>query len=113
MRPPHGATPKEENVQTKVQKSRRFMIYVHAKLMIVDDEYVIVGSANINQRSMDGTRDTEIAMGMFKSASSLVNNTPSLKGIELLENHSIAVNVISAWARPVFYWRMKEVVLRD
>ena len=42
---------------------RRGVIYVHSKLMIVDDEYVILGSANINQRSMDGARDTEIAMG--------------------------------------------------
>lgn len=32
----------------------------------VDDEYIIVGSANINQRSMDGARDTEIAMGAFQ-----------------------------------------------
>ncbi|CAK7347980.1 unnamed protein product [Dovyalis caffra] len=48
------------------QKSRRFMIYVHSKGMIVDDEYVILGSANINQRSMDGTRDTEIAMGAYQ-----------------------------------------------
>lgn len=39
------------------------MIYVHAKGMIVDDEYVILGSANINQRSLAGSRDTEIAMG--------------------------------------------------
>ena len=36
---------------------------VHSKLMIVDDEYVLLGSANINQRSQDGTRDTEIAVG--------------------------------------------------
>ncbi|GMI83081.1 ARABIDOPSIS THALIANA PHOSPHOLIPASE D DELTA, phospholipase D delta [Hibiscus trionum] len=42
---------------------QRFMIYVHAKGMIVDDEYVILGSANINQRSMAGSRDTEIAIG--------------------------------------------------
>lgn len=42
------------------------MIYVHGKGMIVDDEYVIVGSANINQRSMDGSRDTEIAMGAYQ-----------------------------------------------
>lgn len=42
------------------------MIYVHAKGMIVDDEYVIVGSANINQRSMAGTKDTEIAMGAYQ-----------------------------------------------
>lgn len=32
----------------------------------VDDEYIIVGSANINQRSMDGARDSEIAMGAFQ-----------------------------------------------
>jgi hypothetical protein len=48
------------------QKFKRFMIYVHAKGMIVDDEYVIVGSANINQRSMAGTKDTEIAMGAYQ-----------------------------------------------
>ncbi|MCD7452103.1 Phospholipase D beta 1 [Datura stramonium] len=34
--------------------------------MIVDDEYVILGSANINQRSLEGTRDTEIAMGAYQ-----------------------------------------------
>lgn len=32
----------------------------------MDDEYIIIGSANINQRSMDGGRDTEIAMGAFQ-----------------------------------------------
>ncbi|GLT25348.1 hypothetical protein SLA2020_004820 [Shorea laevis] len=51
---------------SKAQCNRRFMIYVHSKMMIVDDEYIIVGSANINQRSMDGTRDTEIAMGAYQ-----------------------------------------------
>ena len=34
------------------------MIYVHSKLLIVDDEYLLVGSANINQRSLDGDRDS-------------------------------------------------------
>ncbi|KAL2250030.1 phospholipase D delta [Sesamum indicum] len=48
------------------QKAGRFMIYVHAKGMVVDDEYVILGSANINQRSMAGSRDTEIAMGAYQ-----------------------------------------------
>ena len=48
------------------QKNGRFMIYVHAKGMVVDDEYVIIGSANINQRSMAGSRDTEIAMGSYQ-----------------------------------------------
>lgn len=48
------------------RKYRRFMIYVHSKGMIVDDEYVILGSANINERSLEGTRDTEIAMGAYQ-----------------------------------------------
>ncbi|XP_042488530.1 phospholipase D alpha 1-like [Macadamia integrifolia] len=51
---------------SRAQQARRFMIYVHAKMMIVDDEYIIVGSANLNQRSMDGGRDTEIAMGAYQ-----------------------------------------------
>ncbi|XVF51574.1 hypothetical protein PTKIN_Ptkin04bG0195700 [Pterospermum kingtungense] len=52
--------------QALAQKNRRFMIYIHSKGMIVDDEYVMIGSANINQRSMEGTRDTEIAMGAYQ-----------------------------------------------
>lgn len=52
--------------QELTRKNRRFMIYVHSKGMIVDDEYVILGSANINQRSLEGTRDTEIAMGAYQ-----------------------------------------------
>jgi phospholipase D1/2 len=41
---------------------RRHMIYVHSKMMIVDDEYILIGSANINDRSLRGNRDTEIAV---------------------------------------------------
>ncbi len=37
-------------------------IYIHNKMMIVDDLYAIVGSANINDRSMLGSRDSEIAV---------------------------------------------------
>ena len=37
------------------------IIYVHSKLMIVDDKHVICGSANINDRSMLGKRDSEVA----------------------------------------------------
>lgn len=38
------------------------LIYVHSKLLIVDDNTVICGSANINDRSMIATRDSEIAV---------------------------------------------------
>ncbi|EXX61011.1 phospholipase D [Rhizophagus irregularis DAOM 197198w] len=37
-------------------------IYIHSKLMIVDDRYVIIGSANLNDRSQLGNRDSEIAI---------------------------------------------------
>ncbi|PIA89491.1 Phospholipase D1 [Cercospora beticola] len=36
-------------------------LYIHAKCMIVDDRSVIIGSANINERSMLGNRDSEVA----------------------------------------------------
>ena len=38
------------------------IIYIHSKLMIVDDTKVLIGSANINDRSMLGTRDSEFAV---------------------------------------------------
>ena len=38
------------------------MIYIHSKLMIVDDTTVIVGSANINDRSLLGDRDAEVCL---------------------------------------------------
>ena len=37
-------------------------VYIHSKLMIVDDRYAILGSANINDRSLLGTRDSELAV---------------------------------------------------
>lgn len=46
----HGDEPKTEEV------------YVHSKVMIVDDKSCIIGSANINERSMTGDRDSEIAV---------------------------------------------------
>ncbi|KAL7189736.1 hypothetical protein ACSBR1_039390 [Camellia fascicularis] len=58
--------PENDTDYSRAQQARRFMIYVHAKMMIVDDEYIIIGSANINQRSMDGARDSEITMGGYQ-----------------------------------------------
>jgi phospholipase D1/2 len=48
--------------------ARRNMIYVHSKLMIVDDAVQIQGSANINTRSMAGTRDSEICVAAHQPA---------------------------------------------
>lgn len=37
------------------------MVYIHGKVCIVDDRLAIIGSANINERSQRGDRDSEIA----------------------------------------------------
>lgn len=52
-----------DSVAEKARNHMRFMIYVHSKMAIMDDEYIIIGSANINERSMNGNRDTEMAIG--------------------------------------------------
>ena len=49
-----------------ILRTRRHQIYIHSKLMIVDDEYLLLGSANINERSMNGKRDSEIAGGLWQ-----------------------------------------------
>ena len=51
----HGRVSEDTDPMTEI-------IYVHSKLMIVDDEHVILGSANINDRSLKGKRDSEICM---------------------------------------------------
>ncbi|CAD6219250.1 unnamed protein product [Miscanthus lutarioriparius] len=61
-------TPEEDTDYWRAQVNRRGPIYVHAKLMIVDDEYVMVGSANLNERSLAGNRDSEIAQGSYQPA---------------------------------------------
>eukprot|EP00929_Paragymnodinium_shiwhaense_P071800 TRINITY_DN36467_c0_g2_i1.p1 TRINITY_DN36467_c0_g2~~TRINITY_DN36467_c0_g2_i1.p1 ORF type:complete len:1141 (+),score=223.05 TRINITY_DN36467_c0_g2_i1:50-3424(+) len=50
----HGLLPSGEVVTE--------MIYVHSKVMIVDDRSVIVGSANLNDRSLLGIRDSEVCV---------------------------------------------------
>ncbi|XP_017975443.1 PREDICTED: phospholipase D zeta 1 [Theobroma cacao] len=37
-------------------------VYVHSKVMIIDDSTALIGSANINDRSLLGSRDSEIAV---------------------------------------------------
>ncbi|XP_015283368.1 PREDICTED: phospholipase D2 [Gekko japonicus] len=38
------------------------LVYIHSKLLIVDDRWAIIGSANINDRSLLGERDSELAV---------------------------------------------------
>jgi phosphatidylserine/phosphatidylglycerophosphate/cardiolipin synthase-like enzyme len=54
---PAGGTPVPRFCRVAVSP-----IYVHSKLIIVDDNRAIIGSANLNDRSMLGNRDAEIAV---------------------------------------------------
>ncbi|KAI8097311.1 uncharacterized protein BX664DRAFT_356568 [Halteromyces radiatus] len=38
------------------------MIYIHSKVVIVDDKRALIGSANVNDRSLLGDRDAEVAV---------------------------------------------------
>lgn len=76
------------------QKWGRFMIYVHAKGMVVDDEYVLLGSANINQRSIAGSRDTEIAMGAYQNHQTWSHRSKHPRG-------QVYGYRMSLWAEPV------------
>ena len=44
------------------------LVYIHSKVMVVDDEWAIIGSANINDRSLVGNRDSEIAAVIHDTA---------------------------------------------
>ena len=58
--------PLEGSPAATARATRRHCIYVHSKMTIFDDEYVLIGSANINQRSLGGNRDSEIAIGAYQ-----------------------------------------------
>ncbi|XP_021294526.1 phospholipase D alpha 4 isoform X1 [Herrania umbratica] len=78
--PPYSPQPSTQ--YWNAQKHRRFMVYVHSKVMIVDDLYILIGSANVNQRSMDGRRDTEIAIGCYQLPENPEsNNSPTPRDI--------------------------------
>lgn len=38
------------------------ILYIHSKVMIIDDSICILGSANINDRSLLGDRDSELCV---------------------------------------------------
>ena len=62
----------------------RYPPYVHSKLLIADDNKVIVTSANINDRSMLGNRDTESGIVAYQTGGTDTNiscdDTPIANG---------------------------------
>ena len=63
---PDGLAKPKSDDEELLRKHRRLLIYVHSKMMIVDDEYVLLGSSNAGQRSQSGDRDTEMDMGSWQ-----------------------------------------------
>ena len=60
--------PDPYTIAGKLRQTLRQPVYVHSKMSIFDDEFILVGSANINQRALGGNRDTEIAVGGYQPA---------------------------------------------
>lgn len=83
--------------------NQRYMVYIHCKLMIVDDRYLILGSANANERSMAGDRDTEICVALWP-ANNQVRSTCETKIGELrqklLKEHMGLTSPPTGWATP-------------
>jgi phosphatidylserine/phosphatidylglycerophosphate/cardiolipin synthase-like enzyme len=70
-------------------------IYVHSKLMIIDDEFVLVGSANFERRSM--THDGEMHVGILDAEGAFARNLRK----ELWQEHlqaSVPDDPITAYA---------------
>ncbi|KAH0542956.1 hypothetical protein FGG08_002725 [Glutinoglossum americanum] len=57
-------------------------LYIHSKLLIVDDRVVICGSANLNDRSQLGSRDSELAIVMedTRTINSMMDGQPYVAG---------------------------------
>jgi phospholipase D1/2 len=51
----------------RVRAHMRYMVYVHSKLMLMDDRYMLFGSCNLNDRGLTGGGDSEIACGTWPS----------------------------------------------
>jgi phospholipase D1/2 len=69
------------NRKDRVGGNWRYMVYVHSKLMIVDDQYLIVGSANLNERSLAGDRDTEICVYLRPDEGKLTEAQENIGGL--------------------------------
>ncbi|NNE76984.1 MAG: hypothetical protein HKN31_07915, partial [Pricia sp.] len=62
------------------------VIYIHSKMFIADDEFALIGSANIDQRSM--THDSELKLGVVDSANQFAKGLRIRLFKEHLENPS-------------------------
>lgn len=101
-------------------------LYIHGKTMIVDDRVAVIGSANINERSMRGVRDSEIAVCIrdTKIVASRMAGKPwkaahyaySLR-VRLMREHLGVdvdkVDIIESWCRNVEYTANMNAIFTD
>lgn len=76
------------NLRSWTQLGERYVteqIYVHSKLMVVDDMYALIGSANVNDRSLLGERDSELAVLVVDEATKRadINGTGSQREVRV------------------------------
>lgn len=67
----------------RVQLNLRYQLYVHSKLMIVDDQYMVLGSANLNERSLAGSRDSELCLSIHSNPSRLKECVDKIRELRL------------------------------
>jgi len=72
-------------------------IYVHSKIMIVDDHTALIGSGNINDRSLLGSRDSEVLLLSFdlKDLNSFKWVEPSIVDKSISPNWNCLHSVVS------------------
>ncbi|GBG86059.1 hypothetical protein CBR_g40960 [Chara braunii] len=105
-------TKPSDELNRKAQENCRFPIYIHSKLMIVDDMYIMVGSANINQRSMDGLRDTEADIGAYQPYYTSANRCGQVHGFRMslwAEHMGTVEEVFRHPSKPECLKRVKEI----
>ena len=66
LRGSQATDPPSSKDEKTLSATRRHQVYVHSKLMLVDDKVALIGTANINERSMDGCRNSEIMMAYWR-----------------------------------------------
>lgn len=68
----------ERDMESEVQNWIQEELYIHSKLLIVDDRFVVCGSSNLNDRSQMGSHDSELSIVMedTKMVQSTMNGEP-------------------------------------
>jgi phospholipase D1/2 len=92
----------EEGRRYRLEQHQRYMIYVHTKMMIVDDRYVLLGSCNLNDRGLMGDGDSEIAISAWPRLSARQTCTKAVQDLRkrLWTEHLAPADIPGSWQEP-------------